>query len=133
MAAAKGNRYAQKYTEEELMENFLTALNHAETEKECLSLADAIAVSNMPYSTYDYYAENNKVLGHIKSDTKVAVSRRINKGALKGDFQPASSIWRMKMLGEVEQKDTAVTTVIHNHGFTNEQLAERKKEIDDLI
>lgn len=105
MAAAKENKYAQKWSEEEATERFLVGLEYAETDKKCLHLADAIKKAGIPYSTYDYLAEKHQVLGLIKQDTKVEVLRRINKGTLEGDFNPAGGIWRMKQLGETDSKD----------------------------
>jgi hypothetical protein len=110
MAAPKGNQYTRKWNIEELITQFEIGLEYAKTNKNCLCLADAIAQTNVPYSTYDYYAEKEEVLGFIKRDTMVEVTRRINKGALQGDYNPASSIWRMKQLGEKDQQYQDHTT-----------------------
>ena len=104
MAAPKGNQYTRKWEIEELTELFLKGLEFAETNKKCYCLADAIYHTEIPYSTYDYYAEKEHVLGLIKKDTMICITRRINKGALEGDYNPASSIWRMKQLGEKDQQ-----------------------------
>lgn len=105
MSAPKGNKYAQKWNEENAKPEFMKALDFAAKDPRCLCLEDAIAQTKIPYSTYDYLAIKYKVLGQIKSDTKIEVKRRINKGSLEGDFNPASGIWRMKQLGEVDKKE----------------------------
>lgn len=105
MPAPKGNKYAQIWDEENAKPEFLHALHYAATDTRCLCLEDAIAQTKIPYSTYDYLAIKYEVLGQIKKDTKIEVKRRINKGALEGDFNPASGIWRMKQLGEVDKQE----------------------------
>ena len=99
MPAPKGNKYNQKWTEKELYDRFIIGLEYAENNDDCLCLAEAIKATGIPYSTYDWHAERNEELGHIKKDTMIEVSIRINKGALKGDYQPTASIWRVKQLG----------------------------------
>jgi hypothetical protein len=106
----KGNVYAQVYDMEELTALFLKGLEYAQKTKDCLCLADAIHHTGIPYSTYDWQAEKHAVLGQIKKDTMVEVTRRINKGGLMGDYNPTASIWRMKQLGERDEKYQDVTT-----------------------
>jgi hypothetical protein len=106
MAAEKGNKYAQIWTEDEAKELFMKGLNYAKSNTQCLHLADAIYETGIPYSTYDYLAEKHKVLGLIKKDTKMEVLRRINRGTLDGSYPPASGIWRMKQLGESDKLET---------------------------
>jgi hypothetical protein len=105
MPAPKGNKYAQIWDEENAMPEFLKALHYAAKDPRCLCLEDAIHQTEIPYSTYDYLALKYEVLGRIKKDTKIEVKRRINKGALEGDYNPASGIWRMKQLGEVDKQE----------------------------
>lgn len=131
MAAPKGNKYTQKYTEEKAYDLFIKGLEYAETDTECLSLADAIKHTTIPYSTYDYLAEKYEVLGLIKKDTKTEITRRINSNALKGKFNATSSIWRMKQLGELDK--TEVTNVNHNIPLTKEELKGFSDEVDDLL
>lgn len=104
MPAPKGNKYNQKYEYEEMKEAFLKAKDFAKNNSKCLSLEDAISESNIPYSTYDYYAEKHEELGLIKKDTKKEVIRRINRRALEGDSHATAAIWRMKQLGEKDDK-----------------------------
>jgi hypothetical protein len=56
------------------------------------------------------------VFESIKKDIADIIIARINKNALKGDFNPAASIWRMKQLGE---KDTQYQEVKSDVKQTN--------------
>lgn len=129
MPAPLGNKYAQKYSEEDATELFIKGLEYAEQNNDCLSLHDAIKQTSIPYSTYDYLAEKHEVLGRIKKDTMIEVLRRINKGALKGDYQPTSSIWRMKQLGEKDENYNynKVTEV----PLTTEEIQQAKDKMED--
>jgi hypothetical protein len=105
MAAPKGNKYAQIWDEENALPEFIKGLEYAEKNNSCLCLEDAIHHTSIPYSTYDYLANKYDVLGRIKKDTMVEVKRRINKGSLEGDYNPASGIWRMKQLGDTDKQE----------------------------
>lgn len=131
MPAQKGNKYAQKYTLDEAMELFIIGLEYAESNDSCLSLADAIKQTTIPYSTYDYLADKHEVLGYIKNDTKTEVTRRINKHALKGEFNATSSIWRMKQLGEKDKTEVQNTNV--DVPLTSEEIESYKKKNKDLL
>ena len=131
MPAQKGNKYAQKYTLDEAMELFIIGLEYAESNDNCLSLADAIKQTTIPYSTYDYLAEKHEVLGYIKNDTKTEVTRRINKHALKGEFNATSSIWRMKQLGEKDKTEVQNTNV--DVPLTSDEIESYKKKNKDLL
>lgn len=130
MPAHKENKYAQKYTLEHAMDLFINGLEYAEIDNNCLSLHDAIKQTTIPYSTYDYLAEKHEVLGRIKKDTMIEVLRRINSKALKGEYQPTASIWRMKQLGEKDQSfvNQKVEEVIP---LTPEEIKQKSKELED--
>jgi uncharacterized LabA/DUF88 family protein len=131
MPAQKGNKYAQKYTLDEAMELFIIGLEYAESNDNCLSLADAIKQTTIAYSTYDYLAEKHEVLGYIKNDTKTEVTRRINKHALKGEFNATSSIWRMKQLGEKDKTEVQNTNV--DVPLTSDEIESYKKKNKDFL
>ncbi len=103
MGAEIGNKYAKKWDEEKAEKAFLKGLEYAQNDPRCLHLADAIKVTGIPYSTYDYLAETYNVLGLIKKDTKTEVLLRINRGTLNSDYPAAAGIWRMKQLGETDK------------------------------
>ena len=106
----KGNRDAEKWSLESAEDVFLTALDFAQENDECLCVEDAIHHTKMPYSTFYDLAKKHSVLDSIKTDIKRAVLRRINKGGLLAEFNPAMSIWRLKQLGEHDVQKTDVTT-----------------------
>ena len=109
----KGNRDAEKWSIEDAEEIFLIALGFANDNDECLCVEDAIHHTKIPYSTFYNLAKKHSVLEDIKKDINKAVLRRINKGGLLAEFNPAMSIWRLKQLGEhdkqiIEQSNTTV-------------------------
>ena len=115
------NKAAQKWTLENAEPLFLKALDFAKSDDDCLCVQDAISESGIPYVTFYYLADKHPVLNDIKTSINNEVIRRINRGALKGDFNPASSIWRMKQLGERDKQE-----IEHSGGL------ETKRIVDDL-
>jgi hypothetical protein len=127
----KGNRDAEKWSIEDAEEIFLTALDFANDNDECLCVEDAIHHTKIPYSTFYNLAKKHSVLEDIKKDINKAVLRRINKKGLHGEFNPAMSIWRLKQLGEhdkqiIEQQNTNVE-------LTPEERLERIKKLKDKL
>ena len=127
----KGNRDAEKWSIEDAEEIFLTALDFANDNDKCLCVEDAIHHTKIPYSTFYNLAKKHSVLEDIKKDINKAVLRRINKGGLLAEFNPAMSIWRLKQLGEhdkqiIEQSNTTVE-------LTPEERLERIKKLKDKM
>ena len=127
MAAPKGNQYTRKWYPEDLEKVFFKAYDYALENNDCLHLADATYHAGIPHSTYDYYADKDKVLGRIKKDTMTMIARRINRGALNGDFKETSSIWRMKQLGEKDKSEVKQT------GDYNLTVKTNNKEEEDIL
>lgn len=122
-----GNKYAQEWTLENALPRFEDALKYASEDDECLCLQDAIARSGIPYSTFDYLAVNQCVLGIIKESIKAEIIRRVNRLAIR-DIAPASpAIWRMKQLGEREEQ------FINNSGSTKTEIVVNSKEASDEL
>ena len=131
MGAPKGNKYTQKYNEDEAIEVFLSMLEYSKTD-ECLCIQDAVLNAEMPISTFYNLIEKHKVLEDIKRDIDAAIISKVNRGGLKGDFNPTSAIWRMKQLGEKDK------TEVHNKNEdlsppTPEEMKEAKKRIEEGI
>ena len=127
----KGNRDAEKWSLEDAEELFLKALDFANDSDECLCVEDAIHHTKIPYTTFYDLAKKHSVLNSIKTDIKRSVLRRINKGGLLAEFNPAMSIWRLKQLGEhdkqiIEQNNTNVE-------LTPEERKERIKKLKDKM
>jgi hypothetical protein len=127
MAARKGNQYAREWTIENSLPRFHDALKYAEESNDCLCLQDAIFQTGIPYCQFYQLAKDQQVLNSIKEDIQNAITKRINKNALKGDFSAAAAIWRMKQLGEkdqqfIEQK-TELSGKTINIKFNDEDLS----------
>ncbi len=105
----EAGKYGQVWTVENATVRFTDGLKYAEENEDCLSLYDAIYETGIPYSTYFYLADRHDCLDSIKQDTQRAITKRVNRGAIKGKFNAAASIWRMKQNGEKDQ-----TTVNQN-------------------
>ena len=73
-------------------------------------MQDAVIHSGMPSRTFYYLADKHEVLQHIKKDINDVIIAKINRGALKGEFNATASIWRQKQLGEKDQQYTENTT-----------------------
>lgn len=131
MGAEIGNRYAEKYTLEEALVLFEQMLDYSATD-DCLCVQDAFLHIKMPSSTFYHLIDTYKVLENIKKDINANVISKVNKGALKGDFQPTASIFRMKQLGEVDVTEVKNTN-LNITPPTKEEVEARQKEIDDLI
>lgn len=121
MAAEKGNRYGEKHTLEEWEEIFEGIYKRALKGK-YLSLQQAFIESDVRPSTERWLASKYKALATIKKDIAAAIVNQINKKGLKGEFNPAMSIWRLKQLGEQDKQ------VIEQNTTTTELTAEERKE-----
>ncbi len=133
MGAPKGNRYTQKYTEDQAIELFVKAAEYAINDKECLSVQDAVIHIDIPHSTFYDLAEKHKVLDNIKKEINNAVIARINKGALLNKMNATAAIWRSKQLGEADKTEN--TNVVNDNVALLKLLspADRKKRIKELI
>tara|TARA_R110000851_G_scaffold169187_3_gene315366 strand:- start:660 stop:1061 length:402 start_codon:yes stop_codon:yes gene_type:complete len=106
----EGNRHAEKWSLEDAEILFYKAFEFSNDSDDCLCVEDAIHHTKIPYSTFYNLIKKYPVLDNIKNDIKKAVLRRINKGGLLAEFNPAMSIWRLKQLGEHDVQKTDVTT-----------------------
>jgi len=133
MGAPKGNRYTQKYTEDQAIELIVKAAEYAINDKECLSVQDAVIHINIPHSTFYDLADKHKVLDNIKKEINNAVIARINKGALLNKMNATAAIWRSKQLGEADKTEN--TNVVNDNVALLKLLspADRKKRIKELI
>lgn len=136
MPAPKKNNYAQEWTLENALPRFEDALKYASENDDCLCLQDAIAQTGIPYSTFDYLAENQEVLGTIKKSIKAEVIRRINRLAMKDQAPASPAIWRMKQLGErdeqhINQTGDIKNTVIVSDSKTAKHIEGLKEKFDN--
>ena len=107
-----GNKAAEKWTEEEARLALEEAFLNAWKSKDILCVQDAFMSIEMRPTTAHYLINKFPVLEDIKKDINDVVISRINKGALEGDYQPASSIWRMKQLGERDTQYQEVNSTV---------------------
>lgn len=103
----KGSKLNQKYTKAEVIEIF-EGLADLCIAGEYLSIQECQMHSGMRPRTFYEYAEKYPELEDIKQQMNDAIIANINKGALKGNFNPASAIWRMKNLGERDRQELDV-------------------------
>lgn len=95
-----GNKAAEKWTEEEARNIFIQMLENTADDIDILSLQDAILSVNLYSSSLNYLIEKFPVFESIKNDIGDVIIARINRGGLKGDFNPTIVVWRSKQLGE---------------------------------
>lgn len=111
-----GNKAAEKWTEEEVEKVMFQMLENARKNEDILSLQDAILSVELYSSSLNYLVNKYPVFENIKSDVQDVIISRINKGGLKGDFNPTVVVWRSKQLGE---KDTQYQNVKSEVNQTN--------------
>lgn len=93
-----------------VLRKFLEMLENAKTDDNILCFYDACNSIGWRNTKVDYWAEKLPTFGNLKSEIQKAITSRINKAALEGDFAPAPSIWRMKQQGEKDQQYQDHTT-----------------------
>ncbi len=131
MGAPKGNKYTQKYDEDQAIELFIEMLEFSKTDG-CLCVQDAFLHIDMPSSTFYHLVEKHDVLEYIKRDIMANISSRVNKKGLTGDFNATMSIWRLKQMGEKDSKEITQTN-IDKTPPTAKEIAEAKKRIEEEI
>ena len=99
-----GNKAAEKWSEEEACAILEKMRENAKNDDDILSLQDAILSVELYTTSLNYIIDKFPVFENIKNDIKDIIISRINKKALKSDFNPTASIWRMKQLGEKDEK-----------------------------
>ena len=117
-----GNKEAEKWTEEEAIELFLS-IRELCKDSNINSLQDAILKANHYHSGYYYLLKKYPVLDSIKEDSQNIIIAGVNQKALDGTFNPTASIWRMKQCGEkdvVETKNETTQTIVWDEVKTYE-------------
>lgn len=103
-----GSKLNQKYTKSEVIGVFEKLADQC-IAGEYFSIQECQMYSGMRPRTFYEYAEKYPELEDIKQQMNDAIIANINRGALKGDFNPASAIWRMKNLGERDKSEVDVS------------------------
>ena len=114
MAGVKGNKaHANKtsYPNQKnnkkhpnvVLRKFSAMVENAKSDEEILCFQDACMSIGWRSSKVEYWSKKIPNIENIKNYIRDIINSRINKKALRGNFNPTASIWRMKQLGE---KDT---------------------------
>ena len=109
MPFQKENKLAQK-NPKVVYRKFAQMLENAKTNDDILSYQDACASIGWRDSKCNYWSNKIHVFATLKKDIQDAIIRRINSKALQNKFNPTSSIWRMKQLGEKDRTEHDFTT-----------------------
>lgn len=115
MAGIKGNKkhanktsfpnqknWTNKKQPDVVFRKFKEMLENAKNDPEILCFQDACASIGWRDSKVDYWVKKIPTFETLKRDIQNAIIRRVNKGALKGNFNATSAIWREKQLGETD-------------------------------
>lgn len=134
----KGNKAAEKWSEEYAIWVFDEAFNNAIQNDDILCAQDAFFSVELRPTTAHYLIKKFPVLESFKKDIHEAVICRVNSGALKSKMNNAAAIWRMKQLGEKDQQymQTDNTNKNLNKELTGEEkeheIKELKKQLDEF-
>jgi hypothetical protein len=127
-----GNKAAEKWTIELAKEVFSHMLEYTQKNNNVLSVQQAYIDYGIPCVTYYYLLEKFPELEPFKKGINDTIISRVNKGALEGDYNPTAGIWRMKQLGEKDEKHQDITTKGES---INKQLSpeDARKLREDLL
>lgn len=109
MAAPIGNDYNEIYTLDKEIPIFKGIIADAKNGK-YLSIQEAVMHSPYPRSVFYYLCDKFKDLDDLKKELNDIIIANINRKALENDYNPTASIWRMKQLGERDEKAIDHTT-----------------------
>ena len=104
------NQKNNKKNPKVVVRKFLQMVENAKNDDNILSFQDACLSIGWRSSKVDYWVNKIPIFETLKKDIQDIIVSRINRGALKGDYQPASSIWRQKQLGEKDQQYQDLTS-----------------------
>ena len=132
MAAAEGNRYAERNSIKEWNNIFEKIYDNA-VQGEYNSLQDAFMSNDIRPSTMRFLCLQHKELSSLKKDIAEAIIRSLNDKALFIDnrVSPAIAIWRMKQLGETEKQVIENTNTVIE--LATEERSERIQQLKNKI
>jgi len=100
----EGNTCAQSRSLDEWVALFNEMKIYLRT-SDVLSLYELLDHFDVPYSTFKDNCLKYKILNDMRDDLRAILIARVNRGAIKNEFNPTACIWRMKQLGEVDSRD----------------------------
>ena len=132
MRFAKGNTCSQSRSLAEWLDLFQKMKDYLRA-SDLLSLNELLDKFDVPYSTFKDNCLKYKELNSFRDDLRSILIARINRGAIKNEFNPTSSIWRMKQLGEVDSRDinnnhSGQISGDHTHRVIFEDYKEKEEE-----
>ena len=116
-----GNKAAEKWSEEEAVKAFEEMLDFAMSNIKVLSVQQAYIDYGMHPATYYYLTEKFPVLESIKKGINDIIIARVNEGAITNEMNPTASIWRMKQLGEKDER------------HIDQTVEDKRKTVNDLF
>lgn len=87
-----------------VLRKFSEMIENTKNDNNILCFQDACHSVNWRCSKVNYWCDKIPTFATLKSDIQNIIVSRINKGALDNDFNSTASIWRMKQLGERDEK-----------------------------
>jgi len=109
MSAPEGNKYNEIYTLEKELPIFQEIIERAK-EGEFLSIQEAVMKAPYSRQIFYYLCDRFKDLDIIKEELNDVIVAIVNRNALEGTYNATASIWRMKQLGERDEKYQDVTS-----------------------
>jgi len=100
----EGNKARETWTLEESRNILEEAFDKTLKDKDVLCVQDSFFAVNLRPTTAHYLIKKFPELEDIKKDINDIVICRVNKGAINNKMNPTASIWRMKQLGERDEK-----------------------------
>lgn len=110
-----------------VLRKFSEIVKNAKADEEILCFQDACLSIGWRSSKVEYWAKKIPIFENLKKDVQDIIISRINKGALKSDYNATASIWRMKQLGE---KDKIETENKNTHEFKGDPFAQIRDNAD---
>jgi hypothetical protein len=122
-----GNKDAEKWTVENAYDLFEEMFLNSEEDNNILCFNDACKSVEFRHSHIEYIIKKFPVFEDYKKDIQETIISRINKEALTNNFNSTASIWRMKQLGERDNKEVDVYD--KRKTLSNEEREDRIKEL----
>jgi len=116
-----------------VLRKFKEMIANSKEDENILCFQDACASIEWRDSKVNYWCSIIPIFATLKTDIQNIIVSRINRGALKGDFNPTASIWREKQLGERDQQEIKQTNTNLDVKLTDEQIKKISDNIDNNI
>lgn len=126
MPFKEGNKLAKK-SPKVVIRKMQEMYRNALIDNEILSFQDACYSISWRPSKIAYWTSTYHVFELFKKDIQDAIISRVNKKALKNEFNATASIWRQKQLGERDEQH------INTTGTTRTEITVTSKEAQEEV